>query len=188
MPTLLEIFDVNEAVRAGVLYHGTDPDNCELILANNRISGLTSHKAFRQRTINNVTKPVPVGFRDRDIDKFESVSGVSLTRDPNFARRWKSGQGVVLCLDETKLRQRYRMVPYDYYGNRAEAEEFVVGSITDLSKYLISIEASEELVKDMAEDNELYAPGDGRYSMLMDHPLLRVNGKQWDGFTGRIAA
>jgi len=186
MPTLLELFDVNEAVRGGVLYHGTDPDNAVQIMAADRINGSTPHNAKPLRVVNGVNKLVPLGFRQHEIERFDNVYGVSLTRDPNFARRWKSGQGVVLVLDEQKLRQKFRMMPVNYYGDRTESEEFVVGAIQPLSRYLVAIEVAEGVMQEMVEEDEVYAPGDGRYELITNHPLLRVNGVRWHPMTGKI--
>jgi hypothetical protein len=187
MPSLFEMFgQVDEAVGGAVVYHGTDPDNAEGILEFNRITGHTEHNAKPLKVIKGYNRIVPVGFRQHEIAQFDRVSGVSLTRDPNFARRWKSGQGVVFALDANKLRQNFRMIPYDYYGNRAEAEEFLVGHLTNVSRYLLAIEVSQKVYDEMVEDNEMYMPGEGRYVKLVEHPLLRIVGQTWDRMTGQI--
>lgn len=183
MPLLSELF---EDVRPGLLYHGTDPDNAEGILLANRINAHTGHNASPMQVVKGYNRIVPVGFRQREIEQFDKVYGVSLTRDPQFARRWKSGMGIVFAFDANKLRQNFRIVPYNYYGNRVESEEFLVGSLTNVSKYLVSIEVSQQVMYEMLEDNEMYEPGEGRYSKLVEHPLLRVNGKRWDSMTGQI--
>lgn len=177
---------VDEAVRPGLLYHGTDPDNAEEILTTDRLTGSTPHNANPLRVVNGINKLVPIGFRKHEIERFDNAYGVSFTRDSNFARRWKSGLGIVFCLSEQKLRHNYRVLPINYYGDRTESEEFVVGSIQPVSRYLVSIEISASVMKELIEDNEIWPAGEGRYSKLVDHPLLRVNGHSWEGRTGYV--
>lgn len=45
---------------------------------------------------------------------------VSLTRNFTFARNWLHGfgTGVIFELDQRKLSQRYKMVPYNYFADR----------------------------------------------------------------------
>lgn len=187
MPTLMEMFGrVDEAVRPGVLYHGSDPDNVVQIIMADRINGSTPHYATPIKVIKGYNRAVPLGFRKHEIEQFDNVYGVSLTRDPNFARRWKSGLGIVLVLDEQKLRHNFRMVPVNYYGDRSESEEFVVGAIKPLSRYLLSIEVSAQVMQEMLDEDEAYGPDDGRYTPITEHPLLRVNGHSWEGMTGRV--
>jgi hypothetical protein len=187
MPTLLEMFGITEAVRSGLLYHGTDADNAEEILTTDRLTASTPHNAKPLRVVKGINREVPIGFRKHEIERFDNVYGVSMTRDPNFARRWKSGQGIVFCLSEEKLRHNYRILPINYYGDRSESEEFVVGPIQPVSRYLVSIEVSTSVMQEMIDDNEIWPPGEGRYSKLVEHPLLRVNGQRWDSRTGIVS-
>lgn len=72
--------------------------------------------------------------------------GVSLTRSYEFARTWKSTKrSIVLVLDATRL----RTTPVAYWRGRGstkldkadEMEEFHIGSIKPLSRFLVSINA-----------------------------------------------
>lgn len=189
---LYELFLDEAAVRPALLYHGTDCDNASQIIETNRLNASTSHRAFKYQFIDDENvKSMNVGFRPKDMETYDNgethnVYGVSLTRDPNFARRWKSGQGVVFVLDGAKLRHKHRMLPFDYYGTRKESEEFVVGQIDNLSNYLVAIEAPRWLVHEMEEDDAPYDPEHGRYTNILQHPLLKIVGDRWNPLTGRV--
>ncbi len=188
MPTLNELF---EGVRPGLLYHGTGPDNAAAMIHSNTILGRTEHKSTLYHTVDDgqtvSTRPGEPGFRPKDINKYGNVDGVSMTRDPNFARRWTSGEGVVVVLSEVKLRQNYRLIPYNYYGNRTESEEFVVGDIKNLSRYLVSILCSEKVALELEEEDEKWIEGHKQYDLLLRHPLLRVDGHRWDAMSGKVS-
>jgi hypothetical protein len=89
-------------------------------------------------------------------------------------------------LDEQKLRNNFRVLPVSYYGKRDESEEFVVGSIIGVSKYLVAIEASAHLVEMMKEEDEPYDPEHGRYTNVLRHPLLKIVGDRWNPISGKI--
>jgi hypothetical protein len=185
MPTLSELFEMVESLvetRVGVLYHGTNADSAADIIVSNRMAGTTEHNSSK----NFDGKQIPLGFRKHEINKYDRVLGVSLTRNPAFARAWTSGGGIVFGFDAEKLKQRFRIVPYDYYGNRREAEEFLIGELSPVSSYLVSIEISQEIAMGLEEDDANYLPGEGRYSLLLAHPLLRVNGQEWHNMSGKI--
>jgi hypothetical protein len=81
-----------------------------------------------------------------------NVKGVSLTRDFQFASRWKQDHTAVFVLDQRKLAQRYKLIPRDYLigghgGKYAEAEEFVPGDITDLVSVLDHVDVPVALRK-----------------------------------------
>ena len=188
MPTLSDLF---ESVRPGLLYHGTGPDIAARILHTNVLLGRTDANAILYHTVDDgntvSTRAGDPGFRRREVNKFDRVAGVSLTRDPNFARRWTSGQGVVLVFDSARLRQNHRLVPYNYYGGRQESEEFLVGDLKNLSRYLVAIDIAKATYDELVEEDEVYEPGDGQYHALLVHPLLRVNGHRWDAMSGRVS-
>lgn len=71
------------------------------------------------------------------------LKGVSLTRNIDVA---KSFGHVVFELDQNKLKQNYKIVPFRYpeelKGNsyiKDEAEEFLVGTLKNLNRYTIKI-------------------------------------------------
>ena len=188
MATLADLFEtyIDEAVRQAVLYHGTGPDEAEKILYDDIINASTTHYMTPLVVTKGINKRMNVGGRKKELNQFGNAEGVSLTRDPFFARRWTSGEGIVFVLDAEKLKRKFRIVPFDYYRNRSESEEFVIGPIVPISEYIVSIEMSEDTARGLEDDNSLYEEGSGPYSRLLSHPLLRVNGKIWHGMTGKI--
>lgn len=139
--------EINEAVRPFHLYHATDAQNALSILHDNAIHSNTTQE------ING-----------------RGVRGVSLTRSKYFAENYND---VVLVIDGGKLRQRHRLVPFvhPYYAldtdmPRAEAEEFLVGGITDLDRYLLAIHVSP---------NEIYGVSPDELAALRRHPKFEYH-------------
>lgn len=77
------------------LYHGTTIAYLEDILKNNELK---------------------TGWADKDLH-WPSKDGsiVSLTRNLEFAKKWK-GAGVVIELNRRSLSNNYRIVPFNYFG------------------------------------------------------------------------
>jgi hypothetical protein len=114
------------AARTALLYHFTTPRGLEGILGSDRLLAQTQH-----------------------IISGKLAQGVSLTRDPRFA--FEEGKPFRIALDWTALRQRHRIIPVragethddhkadpnSQYGN--EAEEFVIGPVPHVSRYLRGI-------------------------------------------------
>jgi hypothetical protein len=127
----MQLIDLFESMEH-FLYHGTDINNVKEILSSNTISAITEHS------------------RNGKI-----INGVSLTRDKRYAWDWSglpfNRCGVVFVLDWKKLKHNKKITQIDYFQNSqyrkrnpidktAEAEEFVVGPITPLDRYLVSVE------------------------------------------------
>lgn len=135
--------------RMAPLYHATRLSNYQTIMKENQIDAGTYHQ--HDRTIKQ-NKP--------------TVRVVSLTRDIRFAMRWGNrksyGDYVILELDQQKLIQKYKLVPYNHfqddeytYKNEGKTrqlqdvkfggfpvnqyEENVIGDIKPLSKYLVRV-------------------------------------------------
>lgn len=75
------------------------------------------------------------------------IKGVSVTRSFRYARYWSTGsteyQSIVLVLDQQKLKFNHKILPLDWFQNtyakserRSEAEEFIIGDIYPLHKFL----------------------------------------------------
>ncbi len=110
--------------RDAPLYHGVRFDHAAKQLKENRIEGRTTQRFW------------PGGRRLKDDhpeykDSFW-LKGVSLTRDINYAKHWAD---IVYVIDQTKLSQRYKIIPFNWgYANaksrgqhhKREREEFVV--------------------------------------------------------------
>jgi hypothetical protein len=173
----MRISEIFEAVRPSVLYHGTSGDAAEKILRENTIQARTTHHIS-----------LPYGskrpdFRDRDRDttifpksRVKStgnyVKGVSLTRDPRFAKKWTAQEGVVFCFDADKIRNRLRVVPFNFqYEERIESEEFVIGTVEPVDKLLINILISRETYEIF---HNFYENNKTRYELLINHPLLKI--------------
>jgi hypothetical protein len=171
---------ISEAVGDHFLYHGTSPRNAAKILRMNLLGGNTKQMfaGWRGRV------------KEKDIDTSrgeDSVMGVSLTRSPHFAKKWTTGggsgsmanqqgvPGVIFVIDATKLRQRYRVVPMEYFQhsgksmNRAEAEEFVVGSIKNLSSFLHEIQVPAVTFEWMKKNNNW-----DDYTDLLNNPKIKI--------------
>lgn len=146
--------------RDAPLYHGTSMWVAEEILSADALSAHTRHK-------------LPL------VDK--TVMGVSLSRSLRTSRRFGS---VIFELDQSKLARKHRIVPIDYFHNRhsrtldpdevdpnyerrrggyAEAEEFVVGDIKKLSRYLRAVHFFGDEFKLQGLPSIFY------------HPLLKVH-------------
>lgn len=115
------------------------------------------------------------------------IKGVSLTRDIRFAHRWDN---VVLQIDQARLAQDKKIMPIDYHGmsllktrrqgNSAEAEEFVIGPISPLDRYLtaVMVRAAALDQTELAAGNivmKLNAYADNQtFAAIAKHPLLKI--------------
>jgi len=140
----MKIIELLES-RSAPLYHTTSYTQLFSILKENKLKGNTKH------TMND-----------------KQYQGVSLTRDLDFAKWWSREQlanvGIILQLDQNKLRQRYKIMPIDYFQTTAqedpafgtseklgfekkrrtniyaEAEEFLIANeISNLDQYIQAI-------------------------------------------------
>jgi hypothetical protein len=125
------------AGRDAPLYHRTGWDSLAAIFQSNQLTGKDASGSFEKAEYQ---RP-----------------GVSLTRDLNFALTWMSSRqtvNVVLVLDQTKLAQRQKLIPRDYWGQgirrpdtkyqrnevtQHESEEFVPGDINNLMDVLLYV-------------------------------------------------
>lgn len=134
----MKLIDIAEG-RDAPLYHGTQMINLLLILKEDSLD-----------------KGVHWG-RPGEPD------GVRLTRSLAVARSFAEDQelpGGVLALDQTKLVQRHRIVPYrdvdasgEYWSD--EAEEVVIsGAIQPLSQYLTGIYVSHAAIRGMIQEED----------------------------------
>lgn len=114
--------------RDAVLWHGfKEPSYALTALHNNAMLGTSTQRWW----------PDDRHHRDDEGDVYEQsywMKGVSLTRDRHYAQQWGS---VVFCLDQRKLSQNYRIVPFSWaktFGTKdgwmphykREREEFVI--------------------------------------------------------------
>jgi hypothetical protein len=149
---------LEEGVNDYFLYHGTTLENAETILKVGEIVGLTQHMSnvFHTKKKEYSKKH---GYENQWVGT--AYNGVSLTRNPRFAKNWantNAGDGddiVVFKLDRRKLMQKYRILPVDFFGNavgaRSESEEFVLGKIKPLNTFLIETMVFNTLTKHRIE-------------------------------------
>jgi hypothetical protein len=146
-----------EEGRDAPLYHSTAYRSGCIIFEDNEIRARTYHikksmlddkakikKAFSKRVF---------GGSDEYVD---GVAGVSLTRNFKFAKSWGD---IIFEVDQKRLTQRYKIIPFNYFVDqsskpanfRKEAEEFVIGNIFPLNKYLIKIHISVDYMSEFEE-------------------------------------
>jgi hypothetical protein len=159
---------INEG-RDAPLYHGTSRQIALAIIMQGKVRARTEqklHKTWDDPTL-----------------------GVSLTRDLRVALE-KFGP-VVFQFDQTRLVQRMKVIPWDYWGSGyevrdvagtrrqgqyAEAEEFVVGDIPfSLVTAILMTENTRRHIQseDRINGQETGSEG-GLYAPLLRHPLLRI--------------
>ncbi len=132
-----ELFEGRDAP----LYHGTSYENAKAILTSNLLKA----------------QPLPEGddWDTRDMPVISLSRSIQFVKD--FIQRRIKGKGVVFEVDQTKLAQRYKIKPWNYYANAElsksarvssnttgihnEYEEFITRDITDFDSYLVAIHA-----------------------------------------------
>lgn len=116
--------------RDAFLYHATSPYHASIILRENCILDKT------KQNVNGYGQPV--------------VTGVSLSRSPMTTQFGD----VIFQLDQSRLAQNNRLVPFNYWArehgktrpqNDTESEEFCIGKIEPLTRYLVTIFVSPEV-------------------------------------------
>lgn len=156
--------------RDAPLFHGTNPVSAVRIIQANEIGANTKH------------------LNAEFFEHIWKAPGVSLSRDLRAAKNFG---GVVFQISQTKLSQSRKIIPISYYGHSeepamhgetgrtgqfAEAEEFVIGSIS-LPKYLTAIRMDTATYERLTAKRA--SPFDSEphfYRPLTSHPLLVVGG------------
>jgi hypothetical protein len=179
-----------EEGRDAPLYHTTDESYMRYIIEKNSIKAKTEHQ---------------VGYRpgNRSGNKWKDV--ISLTRSIKFAHRWGerkgSGYYFIFELDQRKLSQRHKFVPYNHFGDHYyndekgaarrmndvtdfnfpinQYEENIIGDIKNLNQYLTKIILSEKLYNGyFSEKNSDRQDAVIKYGKeVVYHKLLWYNGK-----------
>lgn len=155
---LFEMFNLSEG-RDAPLFHGTSLFNADTALRENKLAARTEHFTREEKTL----------------------TGVSLSRNMAVSENFGT---VIFVLDQKKIAARHKMIPTDYWGfspaitnmssrrrgEFAEAEEFVVGDLANLDRYIISIKL---VARYISPDQKSH------YPTLFGHPLLEV-GTSWN--------
>jgi hypothetical protein len=127
MVNVMKIFEGRDAE----LYHATTIHSASKIIQTNTFDAISMH------TFNG-----------------KSYHGVCLTRDYHFALVFRGECSAIFVLDQQKLYNNFKIKPYDYYQYHpylprrshqsnpitAEAEEFVIGKISNADRYIISLQ------------------------------------------------
>lgn len=179
----MRYLDIINEGRDAPLYHGTGIGAAILILQSNKIIARTEQDSRFLAGYGLKSVKLPQGFDD------SPVQGVSLSRSKAFAETFGE---IVFELDQRKLAQTNKIVPYDFwsaaapkndpsqrsqrgYGIRKyEYEEFCVGPIDPLSRYLIAIymtQKKHDFVTRYGTEDEVH---------LLANPLLKINGYRRD--------
>src|SRR4051812_25129750 len=152
MVTMRSLITLVEGLpQGGTLYHATDVQLAARILHQDQIKAATDHL----------------------IDGEISKKGVSLTRSFRFAVDWKRF-GVIFTLDGDRLRARSKLIPVDYYRDRHEHEEFLIGSIKPLSAFLTGLSMTPETESWCREHDDQLIDGHKDYDALLNDPLLTI--------------
>lgn len=146
------------------LFHATQVDYAARMLLMNEITARTDHT---------VRPGLAVRTQDRSLTSTTTKPGVSLTRSRTFASKWRDGDAI-LELDKNILRRHYRIITIDYYGNRRESEEFVIGTIKPLDAFLKAIWITEQTAQWCIDADEKMIPGHKDFEALLSHPKLRI--------------
>jgi ribosomal protein S18 acetylase RimI-like enzyme len=122
------------------VYHATSLEFIKSILDTNTLRADTHHNEHE----------IYPELKQKAINSSKTIQGVSLTRDKNFAEEWAD---VVLVLDLNRIKQNLKVKQVAYFAddtanNREESEEFVIGSIKNLNRYLIGIYFPKRLQKE----------------------------------------
>lgn len=157
--------------RDAPLFHGTNPVSAVRIIQANEIGANTKHF-------------------NAEFQHIWRAPGVSLSRDIRAAKNFG---GIVFQIDQAKLSQSQKITPISYYGHSeepgmhgetgrtgqfAEAEEFVIGSIS-LPRFVVAIRMDTHTYERLTAKRA--SPFDSEphfYRPLTTHPLLVVGGKR----------
>jgi hypothetical protein len=160
---------INEAMlnegRDAPLYHGTHFGAALQIISENRIDATVIHDI-----------PLAVPLATKGVYKnIYSENGVSLSRLSILL-----AGPVLFVIDQQKLSQTKKLYPIDYWvssggsrrpksNNKYEAEEFLVGPLYPLDKYLLAIETTKEAIENFKRN---YKNTD--LTPLLEHPKFKI--------------
>lgn len=151
-----------EESRSAPLYHGTSLDNAWEILKRDILQARSHHTHKLLGFVRGKTK---IAYSNDFSDSEKVVSGVSLTRSFQKA---KSFGPFIFELDQIKLTHNYKILPVQYFntvssmagartsraqalygkpGSSSEAEEFVLGSIKNIDKYIIALHVPKGMLE-----------------------------------------
>jgi hypothetical protein len=166
---------IGESVGMTVLYHAAPIDHLYEMLEDDEIKPNTGHPITHtggERRSNQWA------IRPSDVTANGYLKGVSLTRNIFFARAWKAN-GAILVLNGDLIKRACRMIPISFFGGRRtithEAEEFIIGPLKPLSKFLIHVEVSQQTL----EQNPLMTDIPAFSALFPSQPKIVVIGTAW---------
>ena len=162
-----------EEGRDAPLYHSTQVKNAAKILKNNSLKPLTTQEFATKH--------------NKEISN-KTLKGVSLTRSLNFAHEY--WDGIIFELDQSKLVHNHQIVPFNYFASGVEKtsknparfsdkkyrdmnefEEFVVGEIKPLSRYITKVICTSRVFENLSNF------ADDEVAIIINHPKLYIGGK-----------
>lgn len=140
---------INESMES-FLYHGSPSVHAGAIIRDNEIKDFTTHFINGKR-----------------------YEGVSLSRDKRMTEGWGSA---CFVLDHQKLKMRYKILQIRDKTDRKDMfEEFCVGSIKPLDKYLVSILMAQKAYdKDINTMSKCSNADQINMERVLNHPLLKI--------------
>ncbi len=159
--------ELTESVGSMVLYHATDLVTAEKIIKGNIIQGATENWFEEQEKL---MHGVSTSRSLKEAQYYISASALvpsSFNDDGTYFDREthvRTNGYAVFVLDYRKLKQTHRIIPYNWFANneseeyfsKGEMEEFVIGDIKPLTKYLTKImffDNSSKLIKEKVFNN-----------------------------------
>lgn len=158
-----------EEGRDAPLYHSTTFRLAKDILLHDTLYGKTWH--HKEKVLLN-TKSKARRKYDDPTEPLMS-NGVSLTRSLQFAKHWRANE-IIFQLDQRLLTQRYKILPANYFVSEFtvknarrdertgvepynkkptnEYEEFLIGDIKNISKYIDKIYVKKNRKEDVDKD------------------------------------
>ncbi len=177
--------------RSAPLYHGTNISSAEEILKHNMIMAKTGHQAPAL----GLTRGHALGNYKNTGGRWGDINGVSLTRSFKTAMDFGA---VIFELDQSVLTNNHKIVPIQYFGiggnamagarstayqagkgksgASTEAEEFVIGSIKNLDKYLktIWVPNGAAVGGQWRTWDDVEIPLSDDYNTLRNHPKAKL--------------
>lgn len=146
--------------RAAPLYHGTDSNKLISIIHENRI------------------KPA--------VDYGETIPSISFTRSIKFATEWAKltawADPFVIELDQQKLTYNYKLVPFNFFNDKARRLRYKVGGMAGHNEYEERVSGKpivnvDRYITKIISIRKPGKPTGGPADLILKHPLLYYNGK-----------
>lgn len=162
--------------RDAPIYHGTNWFAANRIVEDDQLAAKTFHVMKVNNTMNSM------------------ISGISFSRDLRLSMTFGP---VVFVFDQAKIVRNHKLKPIDFWGfsretqfggrrqeQYAESEEFLLGPLVGMSRYLIEIRGNARQLNQEARAKGIITLGDAGklvngtvedepYKAIVHHPLMR---------------